>query len=203
MALKKKKKILPIIQDEVDWVYRENKHLEELLPKKNRNIWSKLVIVIFIIFMMIKFNKISVLIIFLSIASYIKFKRAKRSIHLEIEPTYLFLIVLTISYGLIYGIVFIFLREILASVARFNKLIIQDISTKLAVILIAHLMWNSLKINIVIPILIVIFIFEIFNYFIKIKFGQKKYEALSATISHFFFRWIYFSIFLEPLLKIM
>ena len=203
MALKKKKKILPIIQDEVDWVYRENKHLEELLPKKNRNIWSKLVIVIFIIFMMIKFNKISVLIIFLSIASYIKFKRAKRSIQLEIEPTYLFLIVLTISYGLIYGIVFIFLREILASVARFNKLIIQDISTKLAVILIAHLMWNSLKINIVIPILIVIFIFEIFNYFIKIKFGQKKYEALSATISHFFFRWIYFSIFLEPLLKIM
>ena len=194
---------IDLIHDEVEWVNRQNKRLDKAIPKKIRNIKTKILIVLITIFVIIKFYKIAILLLFLGINSYIKFKRSKLSIHFEIEPTYLFAVALTLKFGLAYGIAFIFSREIIASIARFNRLMVLDIVTKVAVILTANIMWRNVKMNLTVPLLAIIFIFEIITFFIKVKLGNSKYEAISAVSSHFFFRWVYFSIFLYPLIGIL
>ena len=94
-----------LIKDEVEWIKQNTNFYDRFIPFLSNKYFLKIFFSIIIFgFLLLKFFPIFVTIIFSLITSYIKFKRTKVGFGIEIEPSYLFSIVLLLAFGYQYGL---------------------------------------------------------------------------------------------------
>jgi len=193
-----------ILKDELEFIEEETKFLDKI-PLLS-NFFSKFLILLIVLIILIKYYKLLAVVVFSVISSYIKFKRLKIGIPIELEPTYLFMIVLTLSFGLQYGLFYILIPVLLSSfVSGFSPSLIINIWNKLVVLFGVHFITIVLPEYryFILPSIILVIITDIISYRLRINIGQPIYEVILVLGSNSILRFIYLSILLEPLLWLL
>ena len=95
------------LKDEFEWVKEETKFIDKILPILSNKYVLKFFLLVVILILLFRFFPIFITLIFSLFTSYIKFKRTKFGFPIEIEPTYLFSIVLMLAFGFYYGLFYI------------------------------------------------------------------------------------------------
>lgn len=193
-----------IFKDEKDFITQETNFLNKILPFFKKYFVIKLIIIVILLMILYKFQKFFVIIISIILIQYIKFKRTRLGINLELEPSYLLGLAITLVYGIEYGLIFITL-PFLISFNGFGIGLLVNYLNKLIFIISIFFYWSLTK-NTSLLIYFSIFIViltDIFGFFIRKKFGQTLFEIFSVVFTNSLIRWIYFSLFLKGVIIII
>ncbi len=195
-----------ILKDEIEWVEKETKFIDKILPVISNKLFLKFILTIFILFILFRFYKVFTTILFVLITSYIRFKREKMGIPIEIEPTYLFAIVLTLAFDLRFGFLFIFIPVfVTVFIKGVSGSLIVNIWNKIIVLLGVYFFWYffpNIKYIIWVAIGLVI-ITDLIGYKLRLKVGQPVHEIIMTLATNSVLRFTYFSILLELLITIL
>lgn len=195
-----------VLKDEVEWVDKETKFIDKILPFLPKYLLLKIILFSLILFFLVRFSGIFVTIIFSLITSYIKFKRLKFGIPIEVEPAYLFTIVLTLVYGLPYGLLFLLFPVTLTSlVAGFSIALIVNIWNKLLVLFGVYIFWHFIPntSHLLVFAVALVILTDFLAYKFRLNVGQPIHEIIMTLASNSVLRLMYFSVLLETLLFIL
>jgi len=188
--------------EEAEWLDNETRWLDRYLPRKHHGLALRLVILSLILFVLaLKFFKIFIVVILLLVTSYIRFKREKKGIPIEIEPTYLLTIVVFLAYGFRMAVLFIALPLLLTSITRgFGIWMMFNFMNKFLVLLGVMVFLRFSK-----DLTLLVFIStglvlaaDLLTSRARQKMGQPFYEIIVNVSTNFVLRLVYFSLFLEP-----
>ncbi|MBN2422018.1 hypothetical protein JXB41_02230 [Candidatus Woesearchaeota archaeon] len=192
------------LKDETDWLNKETTFLEKLLPVLSHNLLHKFILFVFILLIIVKYFSIFVTIIFSLITSYIKFKRQKKGILIEIEPSYLFPIILTISFGIKYGLFYIFIPVLMSIITLgFSTGLIVNTINKLIVTIGVFLFWEYTTLNIIWVSVILVIVTDLIGTFLRFKLRQPPHEIILTVATNALLRFTYFFLFLEIIVNLL
>ncbi|MBT3720597.1 hypothetical protein HN789_04735 [archaeon] len=195
-----------LLEDEITWVKEETKFFDKILPVLSNKYFLKFLLLIFILIILIRFFAVFITIVFSLITSYIKFKRTKFGFPIEIEPTYLFSIVLMLAFGVQYGLFYILIPVTVPFLmAGPTAGTFVNIWNKLVVffgVYFFQYFFPSSKFLVLVAVVLVL-ITDITGYFLRKKFGQPLPEILIAVFSNMFLRYVYFSFLLDIVVKLI
>jgi hypothetical protein len=197
---------MKVLSDEIEWISEETRLIDRILPFLSKKLLLKTALLMAGIFLLTKFFELFITIVFIALISYIRFKRTKRGINIEIEPSYLFAIVLTIAFGLNYGLALIIIPGLAAiAVSGLSGSIVINIANKIAVILGVYVFWlyfRNTALIVAVAISLVI-LTDILTLRVRQKVGQPMHEIIQVIASNAIVRLAYFSILLEPIARII
>jgi hypothetical protein len=195
-----------ILRDEREWLDKSTKPLDRFIPSTKKKLILKLALIIVIsLLIFIKFHKAFITLIAIVLISYIRFKRSKLRIDIEIEPTYLLAIALTLAFGLEYGIIFIIIPTIVTIMYGISIGLLVNIINKVVVIIATYFYWTTTH-NETYMILIatfLVFITDMSGFFIRKKFGQPMPQIIQVIATNSIIRFCYFSLFLDLVIRII
>lgn len=130
--------------DELKWADNETKFLDKYAPFLHHRLVPRILIVLILLaIMLLFFFKIFLTLLFIFIVSYIRFKRAKKGLFIEIEPSYLFGIALTLAFGIEYAIIYILIPAILSGATDgFGGPLLINAANKFIVFLSVYYFWE-------------------------------------------------------------
>ncbi len=196
---------MKLLKDEKKWLEEETKPIGKIHPFFRKNLLAKTFLLLLLILLTIKYPHFFLTIIFSLVISYIKFKRMKYELPMEIEPSYLFMVVLALSYGFWYGIAFLIITIFPALFRGVSLGLFINTLSKFLVMIAALLIWNFKNdTNFVIYIvLIMVFLIDLLSYKPRVLSGQPIHEILLNLLSNTLIRYIYFSFFFLPLMAFL
>lgn len=194
------------LKDEKEWLEESTKPIDSFLPILNKSLVFKLLILLIIlIFLLIRFHKLFITIIAIVFISYIKFKRAKLAIDIEIEPSYLLAIALTFAFGINYGVLFIIMHMLVTVVNGVTIGLIVIIVNKIIVNYVTYFYWIQFH-NVIYMIIIAtttVLATDIIGFFIRKKFGQPLPQIIPLLATNTIIRFCYFTLFLDFIVKMI
>ena len=195
-----------VLKDEIEWVEKETKFIDKIIPAISNKLFLKFMLFVFTLIILIRFYMVFTTILFVLITNYIRFKREKMGIPIEIEPTYLFAIVLTLAFDLRFGFLFIFIPVFVTIFIKgVSGSLLVNIWNKIIVLLGVYFFWYffpNIKYIIWVAIGLVI-ITDLIGYKLRLKVGQPIHEIIMTLISNSLLRFTYFSLLLELLVTIL
>jgi len=194
----------PKFKDEIEWFDQETSYLDKIVPFL-KNHYLKIMSLILILILLYRYLHVFLVIIFSFITSYIKFKRLKIGIPIEIEPSYLFAIVLIVAYGIPHALLFLFISTLPALIGGMSTGIIINVLNKLMVMFGVYYIWQIFGNTsyVLIAAITFVIISDIVGYFLRLKVGQPFVEILLTVFTNSFFRILYFSFLLEPMIILL
>ncbi|MCM2326017.1 MAG: hypothetical protein NDI94_06140 [Candidatus Woesearchaeota archaeon] len=195
-----------ILRDEREWLEKSTRPIDRFIPSAKKKLILKLTLVIAIsLLIFIKFHKAFITLIAIVLISYIRFKRSKLRIDIEIEPTYLLAIALTLAFGIEYGITFIIIPTLATLIYGVSIGLLVNVINKIVVILATYFYWIATH-NENYMILIatsLVFITDMSGFFIRKKFGQPMPQIIQVIATNTIIRFCYFSLFLDLVIRII
>jgi hypothetical protein len=153
----------------------------------------------------IRFHKLFITVFFIAIASYIRFKRQKYGIDIELEPNYLLAIALALGFGIEYGLAFILLPMLLTSFTGVSIGLFVNLMNKVIVVWLTLLFWNTFR-NAALMILVatgLVLLTDILGFFIRKRFGQPILQIIQVLATNAILRFGYFSLFLDLIVRMI
>lgn len=196
---------MKLLKDEKKWLEEETKPIGKIHPFFRKSLLAKTLLFLLLIILTFKYPHFFLTIIFSLIVSYIKFKRMKYEIPMELEPSYFFMVVLTLSYGFWYGAAFLIITIFPALFRGVSFGLLINTLSKFLVMLASMTVWHfKSDTNLVIYIvLMMVFLIDLLSYKPRILSGQPIHEILLNLFSNTLIRYIYFSFFFIPLMAFL
>jgi hypothetical protein len=199
-------KHIDYLKDEEEWLKQETKFIDKLIPFFKKRLLIKSLILVLVFILIAKFFALFVTLLSIFLISYIRYKRTIHRVSIEIEPTYLIGIALTLAFGIEYGIAFIIIPGIFALITSgFGIGWLVNIVNKVVVIYLTYIYW-TLTFNETYLIYLATFLVlltDFLGFFVRKKFGQPFFEILQVVVSNAILRFAYFSIFLDIIVKLL
>jgi hypothetical protein len=195
-----------MFRDEKEWIDKSTKPIDNVLPMLDRNRLFKIVFVsLALIFLFIKFHKLFITLIAAFFISYVRFKRTKMKIDVEIEPSYLIAIAITLAFGINYGVVFILLPMLTTVIYGISIGFLVSFANKVVVIIAVNYYWDTFHnpSTMIFVATAMVLLTDIIGYFFRKKFGQSIVEIIQLMATNTILRYSYFSLFLDLVLKLI
>jgi hypothetical protein len=195
-----------ILRDEKEWLDKSTRPIGKVIPVINKSLLLRILIfLVAFVIIFIKFHELFITLIAISIISYIRFKRTKFQIDIELEPSYLIAIALTLAFGVNYGILFVVIPMFVTILHGVSVGLIVNILNKIIVIYATYFYWITFN-NETYMILVataLVLITDIIGFFIRRKFGQPLPQIIQVMATNTIIRYIYFSLFLDLIVKLI
>ncbi|MBU0757286.1 MAG: hypothetical protein KKF44_04420 [Nanoarchaeota archaeon] len=192
--------------DEREWWDISTKPIERIIPLLNKGLISKVLFYLLILaLLLINFHKLFITILSIIFVSYVRFKRTKHGIDMEVEPSYLLAISITLAFGLEYGLAFVIIPQIATSFTGVNIGTVVNILNKAVVICATYFYWMAFhnKEFMILFATILVLTTDIAGYFVRKHFGQPILQIIQVLATNTIIRLCYFSIFLDFIVNII
>ncbi|MFH2020714.1 MAG: hypothetical protein ABIJ34_04830 [archaeon] len=193
-------------RDEKAWIEEETKLIDRIHPFFKTHLILKFLLFIVIVFLIAKFFSFFTTLLMILAISYIRFKRTKYGINIEIEPTYLIAVALTLAFGLDHGLLFVLIPGLLAiGTSGMSIGMLVNLANKFVVVYLTYLYWlySHNETYLIIFATIIVVLTDIVGFFFRKKFGQPLPEIIQVMATNTILRFMYFSMFLDLVVRLL